>query len=174
MNIKIVLASVSLLAGPQAAFASGYLNVLKWHGRGSQIYSCSAGEGRFAWALKEPDATLTDFRGRIRGRNERGPAWTATDGSRVIGGVLTQIPAPTTGAIPWLILRAVRHEGHGLLERVSYILRIDTAGGLSPKAGCDAAHNGAVVRVRYQATYLLLSPDVASLGFDRQADRDLR
>jgi hypothetical protein len=170
MSIRILLASVALLAGPHAAFAS----ILKWHGHGSQIYSCSASGGRFAWALIEPDATLTDFRGRVRGHNERGPAWTATDGSRVVGGVLTQIPAPKTGAIPWLILRAVRHEGHGLLEHVSYILRIDAAGGLSPIAGCDVAHNGAVVRVQYQATYLLLSPDVASLGFDRQADRNVR
>jgi hypothetical protein len=41
---------------------------------------------------------------------------------------------------------------------VSYIQRLDTAGGLAPTTGCDASHVGAIARVDYTATYFFYRP----------------
>ena len=41
-------------------------------------------------------------------------------------------PDPT--AIPWLLLQTVSTEGPGIFDRVTYIQRVNTAGGLAPAA----------------------------------------
>ncbi len=139
------------------ARAAGPANgVVHWIGKGSQVYACIHDGDRFAWTLQRPDATLIDDTGTPRGQHGAGPSWTAWDGSQVFGAVLTSVPAPKPGAIPWLVLRASRHVGSGMMSGVGYVLRTDTEGGTAPAAGCDAAHVGAEERRPYRATYTFL------------------
>ena len=41
---------------------SGERLVLRLHGQGDQIYTCTGQGGQFAWVLKAPEAQLTDKR----------------------------------------------------------------------------------------------------------------
>ncbi|MEJ1976180.1 MAG: DUF3455 domain-containing protein [Acetobacteraceae bacterium] len=117
-------------------------DVIHWRGEGMQIYSCQTLQGGYAWTLERPDATLTDLLGHVRGHHDGGPSWTAADGSRIVGQLVTAIPAPRPNAIPWLVLRAATHEGHGVLDSVTYVLRTETVGGVAPASGCDPLHAG--------------------------------
>jgi uncharacterized protein DUF3455 len=122
--------------------------------RGTQIYTCkvkAADPAAFEWALKAPDAELFDQSGARIGRHYAGPTWESADGSRVVGEVMQRSAVP--GAIPWLLLRAKSSEGSGTLSSVKYIQRLDTAGGVAPSGGCDAAHEGTEARVDYSANY---------------------
>jgi hypothetical protein len=136
--------------------ASSIAKVLQWFGRGVQVYSCQRTGSGYAWDLQRPDATLTDSRGIFRGRNEVGPSWIATDGSRVLGKIIAVIPAPNRGAIPWLVLSVKSHYGHGALESVAYIFRTDTKGGIAPASGCDAYHDKNIAEIGYSAIYTFL------------------
>lgn len=128
--------------------------LLRVAARGAQIYSCKAKAAEpagFEWVLKAPEAELFDGRGAKIGRHYAGPTWESVDGSRVVGEVMQR--SPVQGAIPWLLMRAKSNEGAGALAGVKYIQRVDTAGGVAPSAGCDAAHAGAEARVEYSANY---------------------
>jgi hypothetical protein len=128
--------------------------LLRAAARGTQIYSCkvkTADPGAFEWTLKAPDAELFDQSGARIGRHFAGPTWESADGSRVVGEVVQR--SAVEGAVPWLLLRAKSTEGAGALASVKYIQRVDTAGGVAPSAGCDAAHEGAETRVDYSANY---------------------
>ena len=151
-----LLALALLQAAPTQA--SRATDVIRWHGDGVQIYDCMKAGVGYAWTLRQPDALLTDAGGHVSGHHGAGPSWTATDGSRVVGHVLTTIPAPRPGAIPWLVLQAARHDGCGELAGVSYVLRTETIGGVAPAGGCSHDRAGAVVSVPYQASYLFLQP----------------
>jgi len=151
-----LLALVLLQAAPTQAARS--TDVIRWHGDGVQIYDCAQAGGRYAWTLRQPDAVLTDAGGHVSGHHGAGPSWTATDGSRVVGHVLTTIPAPRPGAIPWLVLQATKHDSCGALAGVSYVLRTETVGGVAPADGCSHDQAGAVVSVPYQANYSFLQP----------------
>ncbi len=91
--------------------------------------------------------------GSTIGKHYAGPTWEAADGSKVVGQKTAQADAPEAGAIPWLLLTTKSNEGAGVMARVKTIQRVDTHGGKAPAEGCDAAHDGAEVRVPYTATY---------------------
>jgi len=145
--------------GAQAATPVG--GVVRWTGTGSQIYACKRDGEQFAWVLQRPDATLTDAGGRVQGRHGAGPSWTASDGSQVFGTMVTSVPAPVPGAIPWLVLRASRHAGDGLMSGVGYVLRTDTKGGVIPVGGCDISNEGGEKREPYRALYTFLMEAVS-------------
>jgi hypothetical protein len=127
--------------------------VEKLHGTGAQVYGCAATAGKYGWTLKRPDATLTDAKGAEAGKHGAGPSWTAKDGSAVSGAKVAQADAPTGDAVPWLLLKATATSGKGRFNQVSFIQRLSTKGGKAPATGCDAAHNGAELRVDYSADY---------------------
>jgi hypothetical protein len=154
---SLLLALAAFVTVP--ALADEPSGVVRWHGKGEQIYDCQKSPTGIAWVLRQPDATLTDAAGRVRGHHGAGPSWTAADGSRVTGHAITTIPAPRAGAIPWLVIQADAHDGPGTLDGVTYVMRTDTVGGVAPAGGCDAGHEGAVATVPYQATYSFLQPD---------------
>jgi hypothetical protein len=64
---------------------------------------------------------------------------------------------PDPSAIPWLVLRASSHQGKGRMEKIAWVQRVQTHGGLAPSGGCDSAHLGAMQRVPYTATYCFLA-----------------
>jgi len=137
--------SLNVEAGHQLAFAYDAVGV--------QIYACKADPaGSVAWALEAPDATLYGCGGRVAGTHYAGPTWQAQDGSKVTATrVAGNQPDPT--AIPELLLKAATHAGSGRMAKVSFIQRLETAGGLAPASGCDADHLGATASVDYTATY---------------------
>ncbi|MCJ2095644.1 DUF3455 domain-containing protein [Methylobacterium sp. J-072] len=117
--------------------------------RGVQIYACTAAEGAPAWGAAKPEADLSQADGRVVGRHFEGPTWESQDGSRVVGSVIDQAPAPQPQAVAWLLLSG-QATGTGMLAGTRYVLRRDTAGGEKPPGGCTP---GQTARMPYTATY---------------------
>jgi Protein of unknown function (DUF3455) len=133
-------------------------SVVQVHAKGQQIYSCKVDGAQAAWTLKAPDAQLFDKDGKAFGKHFAGPSWEASDGSRVVGKAAANAPSPDADSIPWLLVKAVSHEGQGVLTPVTSIQRINTKGGKAPASGCDAGREGQEVRVAYSADYLFFAP----------------
>jgi hypothetical protein len=87
------------------------------------------------------------------GTHGAGPNWTSIDGSIVNGTKLQQADSPSSDAIPWLLLKASSTSGTGVFTDVSYVQRLNTAGGKAPSTGCDATTVGGETRVDYAADY---------------------
>jgi hypothetical protein len=132
--------------------------LLQVHAKGDQVYTCKGDAGQFAWTLKAPDAQLFDKDGKLFGKHFAGPSWEATDGSRVTGKAIANVPSPDADSIAWLLVSIVGHEGSGVLSPATTIQRINTKGGKAPAPGCDASHVGQEVHVAYSADYLFYSP----------------
>lgn len=174
MLTKIALAGLMLLAtvalptvrsGHAAAAVPdnlavprGAMPLFKTYAAGVQTYVCTP-EGdyldklAFVWTFKGPEAQLWDELGEKIGTHYAGPTWEGNDGSVVAGEVAARADAPNAGAIPWLLLRAKSGHGAGIFSGVSYIQRLDTAGGVAPTDGCDWSSVGAKRAVPYTATY---------------------
>jgi hypothetical protein len=123
--------------------------LLQVDGVGVQVYSC----GDAGWTLAGPDASLFDSTGRQVGTHFKGPGWKLADGSEVHAKLSASHAAPEPGNAAWLLLAATDHLGAGTLSSVDYVTRTDTRGGVAPSSGCDDAHRGAEVRIRYSAVY---------------------
>jgi hypothetical protein len=129
---------------------------LRVYAEGTQIYTCQAGTtGAYAWTFKAPEAKLYDDRCVLVGSHFAGPSWKIEkDGSTVVGKKTGEAPSPTAGSIPWLLLSTNTISGSGTLTPVTYVNRLDTAGGVAPADGCDAGAAGKEIAVPYTATYL--------------------
>jgi hypothetical protein len=115
---------------------------------GVQIYRWNG----TSWTFVEPVATLfsdADYHKKV-GIHYLGPTWEHNNGSKIVAARLTSCsPEPT--AIPWLLLQATTNEGPGHFNSVTYIQRVNTAGGLAPTA--PGLSIGAVAEVPYAAEY---------------------
>src|SRR6267378_6671633 len=124
--------------------------------KGVQIYECRARKdqaGGYEWAFVAPEADLFDVRGDRIGRHYAGPHWESTDGSKVLGTVKERADAPVANAIPWLLLAATSVGPEGSFSKVTSVQRVNTVGGVAPKAGCSQAAVGAPARINYTADY---------------------
>jgi hypothetical protein len=123
--------------------------------RGFQVYVCQATATGYAWTLQQPLAVLLQDGYKPFALHYGGPTWLAMDGSSVVAARAGSAPAPSAGAIPWLLLKATSNAGPagGTFTSTTYIQRLNTAGGLAPATGCDAAHLGATAPVYYTADY---------------------
>jgi Protein of unknown function (DUF3455) len=124
--------------------------------KGVQIYECRARKdqvGGYEWAFVAPEADLFDARGNRTGRHYAGPHWEATDGSKILGTVKERADAPGGEAIPWLLLAAKSVGSEGSFSKVTSIQRVNTVGGVAPKAGCSQAAAGTSARINYTADY---------------------
>ena len=124
--------------------------------QGVQIYECRATKdqvGRYEWAFVAPEAELVDARGRRIGRHYAGPHWESSDGSKILGTVKERADAPVADAIPWLLLAAKSVGPEGSFSKVTSIQRVNTVGGVPPKAGCSQATAGTPARINYTADY---------------------
>jgi Protein of unknown function (DUF3455) len=130
---------------------------------GAQIYQC---QNNATWALRSPDAIVLDAFARQQvvrhyGAIDRpgvfagpGPIWQSEiDGSAVRGRVVSSIPNP--GSIPLLLLDIAEYQGSGLLRDVTYIVRDNTWGGLSPTGSCTP---GQTRRIPYTSNYRFYAP----------------
>ena len=128
--------------------------------RGVQIYECRARKdqaGEYEWAFVAPEADLFDARGNRTGRHYAGPHWEAADGSKILGTVKGRADAPVADAIPWLLLAAKSVGPEGSFSTVTSIQRVNTVGGIAPKAGCSQAAAGTPARINYTADYYFFS-----------------
>ena len=124
--------------------------------KGVQIYECRARKdqvGGYEWAFVAPEADLFDARGNRTGRHYAGPHWESTDGSKILGTVKERTDAPVADAIPWLLLTAKSVGSEGSFSKVTSIQRVNTVGGVAPKAGCSQAVAGTSARINYTADY---------------------
>lgn len=119
------------------AFAIG-VQIYKWNGA--------------SWDFVAPEATLyadPDYRGKV-GTHYGGPTWESNSGSNVVARRLTGCSVDST-AIDWLLLQAVSTDGPSIFSQVTYIQRVNTAGGLKPTT--PGLFIGAEKRVPYTAEY---------------------
>ena len=142
---------------PAALKPAGLSVYLEVPATGVQIYTCGKNDaGAWTWTFKAPEAALFDTAKKQIGKHYAGPSWEALSGGKVVGAVKASAPAPTAGAIPWLLLDIKSSEGSGVFNQAKGILRVSTVGGVAPAQGCDEANAGKEARVPYTATYLFL------------------
>jgi hypothetical protein len=130
--------------------------VLQVHANGSQFYSCKPGpDQKYNWILKGPSADLYDPQNQttIVGKHFEGPTWKHNDGSEVVGKLAASHDSPETSAIPWLLLTATNHTGDGVFSKVTYIQRVNTAGGKPLASLCDQSHANSEQKSPYSADY---------------------
>lgn len=118
---------------------------------GVQIYRWDGS----AWAFVAPEAILyADAKHHAQVGTHfgtpTGPAWESSSGSKVIEQRVDGC-TPDITAIQWLLLRTVSQEGSGIFSHVSYVQRVNTAGGLAPSTA--GAFVGEESRVPYTAEY---------------------
>jgi hypothetical protein len=123
----------------------------KYAAKGVQIYVCRVEGVANEWEFKAPEAELTDAQGRLFAKHYAGPTWEARDGSKIVGKVLANEPAPKAGTIPWLLL-STDSSGSGVLAGVHFAQRVNTSGGVGPTGACPTA--GTERRVEYMADYI--------------------
>lgn len=137
-----------LSACPALAAPARSRLVLHAFGIGFQIYHWDG----TSWGAPTPSATLfADPRGHGQvATHFAGPTWQSNSGSTVVGTVLNRCTVDPA-SIQWLSLSGVG-SGHGLFARVTFIQRLNTAGGLAPATAGAAI--GQEARVPYTADYL--------------------
>ncbi|MFF7975668.1 DUF3455 domain-containing protein [Streptomyces sp. NPDC007905] len=148
-------ASHALPIPPQLQVPDGNQRIATLDARGVQTYTCASG----AWTLLEPAATLWnrhDPRHRPVALHTRGPVWISTrDGSAVNASAVPGASVPRDHSVPELLLKATATRGDGIFGAVSYVQRLNTAGGVAPSGTCT---QGAQTSVPYSATYLFYAP----------------
>jgi hypothetical protein len=121
---------------------------------GVQIYECRrANDGSAGWAFVAPEAELFDARGQRVGTHGAGPVWQASDGSRIVGRVLSRADAPQAGAVPWLLNEAHNAGRPGAYSAITHVQRLNTHGGTAPATACTADRLGQSARIAYTADY---------------------
>jgi|SRR6478735_3751137 hypothetical protein len=122
--------------------------------KGVQIYECRANQaGAYEWTFVAPDAQLFDTTGKPIGRHYAGPSWESGDGSKIVGAVKARADAPAVNAIPWLLLGTKSVGREGSFSKVTSVQRVNTSGGVAPKAGCSEGNAGTPARIPYTADY---------------------
>lgn len=156
LSLFVIAGCVSIPPLPQSLqVPPGQKVLLHAYAKGVQIYICesnSISPDNVVWKLKTPEATLFDACGNVIGSHYAGPTWElGCDGSKTTGNVIHSVPSPDSTAIPWLLVKTKEPEGLGQLQRVTYVQRVNTTGGLPPAT--DHCQVGQEVRSHYTAEY---------------------
>jgi hypothetical protein len=117
----------------------------------------------FVWVNTAPSANLyakPDFTSQV-GIHYAGPSWEFTKGpfknDKVVGSKWKVIMMDAS-AIPWLLLKAVDSlSSPG--NKITYIQRVCTKGGLAPSAPATESNLGQTDSIPYTATYLFYTKD---------------
>lgn len=120
----------------------------------AQIYACDAATHKYVFS--RPDALLRTPDGTVI-RHGAGPSWTAPDGSRVTGTVVSSTPrtVPDIPTVPELVLRATNDSRPGsFFAGVTTIRRTQTIGGAGITGmPCTPGRSGEI-HASYEATYV--------------------
>ena len=137
-----------LSACPTLAAPAGSTLMLHAFGIGFQVYHWNG----TSWGAPTPAATIyADAGGHGQvATHFAGPSWESNSGSLVVGTVANRCTVDPA-SIQWLSLTAVP-SGNGLFARVTFIQRLNTAGGLAPATAGTTI--GQEARVPYTADYL--------------------
>src|SRR5262245_6501855 len=131
---------------PELKVESGNKVAFQALGVGVQIYRWDG----TSWVFVAPEAVLYHGNGQVA-THFAGPTWESNSGSIVVGTVIDRC-SPDPDAIPWLLLGAAFTDGPGIFDRVTFIQRLNTVGGLAPDEPGDFV--GEVARVPYAADYV--------------------
>jgi len=128
---------------------------------GTQTYACTANaDGTGTWATKStPEARLQRYgRPPTTIHHYAGPRWESDVDHSIIVGAVDQT-TPKEGTIAWLLLHVAAHENTkpGELDRVAFISRVNTTGGVGPTGACTPATDKPV-SVAYTADYVFWVP----------------
>lgn len=162
LTVLLASAAIRSIADVPGALVppAGNEETARWHGIGFQIYVSvprTDDPTMFQWTFKAPAAILYNGGGHIVGRHYAGPTWESNNGSKVVGMKIAAVNSPDPNAIPWLLLKAVSHAGHGMFSEVTYVQRLDTQGG---KAPADPPTEGGIeVSIPYTATYVFFEAE---------------
>ena len=137
----------------QLAVASGQVLLLKAQAIGVQTYACSEGKSGLEWTFKGPLAELSDEAGHTLGKHYGGPTWEASDGSKVVGRLVSSADSESRDAIAQLLLTSTQNTGRGVFANVKSIQRLNTTGGLAPNEACQREQLGRLVQSPYKAVY---------------------
>lgn len=122
------------------------------YAKGVQVYQWNA--STMFWDFIGPRADLfaeESFHGEI-GTHFNGPRWQSKGGSRVKAEpILGKSCTPDSSAIPWLLLKATETTAFGMFRDVTFIQRVNTAGGLRPTV--PGMLHGEIKEVEYTAEY---------------------
>jgi hypothetical protein len=143
---------------PPDTIGVGETNKVSFHGFGVgfQIYTWNG----TSWGGAIPEATLFDDEGNVVALHFGvfttdghfiGPAWQSNSGSQVVGKLPPAQLVVNIDAIPWLRLEPLSTEGPGVFADTTFIQRVNTIGGKSPKT--NGSFVGQVARVPYTADY---------------------
>ena len=128
--------------------------------KGVQVYECRAKNdagGNHEWVFVGPAADLFSASGSRIGKHYNGPHWESNDGSKILGTVKANAPAPAADAIPWLLLTAQSAGPEGVFSKITSVQRVRTVGGVAPRTGCSQATEGILARELYTADYYLFA-----------------
>jgi hypothetical protein len=142
------------------AVPGGHRPAMSLKGVGHLTYECRAkagADGVHEWVFVAPDATLQDTSGKVVGKYYGGPTWEHNDGGTITGKQLAVAPG-TAGAIPLQLVQTAPATGPGVFNGVTYIQRVNTMGGVAPKAACDGSIAGNRQTVGYSADYVFFKP----------------
>ena len=134
---------------------------LQAYAKGYQIYQVKRSTidtTVYTWVNIAPAASLyarPDYTNEI-GSHYAGPSWEFTKGiykgEKVVASKLKGVTVDAT-AVPWLLLKAVDSLSSAG-NKVTYIQRVCTTGGLAPATGASAANVGQKDSIPYTAIYL--------------------
>ena len=130
--------------------------VLELAAIGVQIFRCEQDKDRFRWNFRQPEAELRDARGQVVGHHGANYSFEQIDGSRLIGTIVNSDSAPSDDALRWLLLRTQSY-GHGEFEKMTYVQRVETAGGMPPTQ-CAAEQVNQILRVPFSAKFIFYRP----------------
>src|SRR6267378_6706128 len=105
---------------------------------GVQIFRCEQDKEGFHWVFRLPEAELRDARGQVVGHHGANYSFEHADGSRLIGTIVGYDSPSSDDSLRWLLLRTQSY-GQGEFDKMTYVQRVETSGGLPP-ARCSAEH----------------------------------
>jgi hypothetical protein len=123
---------------------------------GVQIFRCEPDKEGYHWAFRLPEAELRDGRGQVVAHHGANYSFEHVDGSRLIGTIVGYDSAPGGDAVHWLLLRTQSY-GAGEFEKVTYVQRVDTSGGIPPEQ-CSADQVNEILRVPFSAKFVFYRP----------------
>ena len=160
------------------AVPSGATLAIDDHGVGTQIYTCTASGGAggaggsgadagatmYSWVLKGPDAVLSTRPSRRSGRTASVRFWSSSDGSVISGTKLAQASnTSASNAVALLLLKATSTGGAGVFANITYVQRLNTAGGVA-SGDCGASTVGTETSAAYSADYYFFTGGTGAGG----------
>jgi hypothetical protein len=130
--------------------------VLRFAARGVQVFRCELRNGVHGWWFRLPEASLVDVKGEVVARHGTDFSFEHVDGSRLLGKVVASDAAPRDGDLRWLLL-STRFFGQGAFTGITYVQRVNTAGGVPPEK-CESKQLNQLLRVDFTAEFVFYRP----------------